>query len=49
MFKLILICCAFGLLFYLRKSSGNTSPTDSDQDFEDNFLNGASGKDIDDF
>ena len=48
---LILICIVVGVLFILKKSSTSTEKevNKADKDFEDNFLNGASGEDIDDF
>lgn len=48
---LILICIVVGVLLILKKGSTATKKeaNKADRDFEDNFLNGASGEDVDDF
>jgi cbb3-type cytochrome oxidase subunit 3 len=48
---LILICLVAVVLFILKSGSTATKKEadKADKDFEDNFLNGATGDDIDDF
>lgn len=45
----IIICLVAGVFFYFKKNSNTAEETKADKDFEDNFLNGATGDDIDDF
>ena len=49
MLKLLLICWVLSLIFRPRKHIYIITPKKTDNDFEDNFLNGASEHDIDDF
>lgn len=49
MLKFLLICWVLLLIFKPRKHIYIITQTKPDDDFEDNFLNGASEHDIDDF
>lgn len=50
MLKFIILCWILSLIMKPAKSNNrSTSNQSDDDDFEDNFFNGASGRDIDDF
>ena len=49
MLKLLVIGVILFLVFRPKANKAKPAPKEKDEDFDDMFLNGASGEDIDDF